>query len=424
MKKTPMIFRWAIIGLTVGPLCGYVVVIFKDIATASGTVLYTQVSEWYYVLPFGGALVVALLYVFVPGASGEGMPNYVETIRAGNRRFSARVTIAKFFSAAIVLASGGSGGMVGPVSRVTGGIGQEFGALLNRVGFEREVVRRAAVCGASAGVSAILGAPVAGALFAVEILYADGINYEDVFPALLASASSFLVVYTRPGYEPFLGTLRQSGGINLTYLPEIVVLAVVATGVGIVFCRFFSVVRDWMTRHVRTLSIRCLFGAAAVVVSAVVFGRTVLGPGTDFIKDVVQGGLPAVRGSSLAGEAGVRIAGFLLLLALGKMLATTFTIGSGLSAGLTYPSILMGACVGAAGARLAGLDPATNPETCYAFVACGVSALLASVMNIPLTAAILVTELFGLNQSVPGIIGSVAAYSLARHVVIYRYNTP
>ena len=425
MKKISLLLRWCAVGLTVGPLCGYVVVLFKRMATASSGLLYRDPAAWHYVTPLGGALVVALLYLFVPRAAGEGMPAYVDAIRGGKRRLPFTVTVAKFFSAGIVLVSGGSGGMVGPVARITGGLGQDIGAVLERIGLEAGVMRRAAICGAAAGISAVLGAPVAGGLFAVEILYADGISYEDVFPALLSSATAFLVVYTRVDYEPFLGRLQHTGEVNLAYLPAIVAVALAATLFGAGFCVFFSRVREWLYSRIPRLSLRCLFGAAAVVAVAAVFGRGVLGPGTDFLKNIVVGGLPEIRGAGLDGLASpsfVAIAGFLLLLCVGKALSTTFTIGSGLSAGLTYPSILMGAALGAAGARLAGVDPAMYLETHYAFVACGVSAVLASVMNIPLTSAILVAELFGLNQSVPGIIGSVAAYSLARDIVIYRYQ--
>lgn len=424
MKQLALLFRWSAVGLTVGPICGYVVVVFKRMATASGGVLYREPSGWHYLLPFAGAVVAALLYLFVPRAAGEGMPAYVDAIRSDDGRMPLRVTVAKFFSAVVVLVSGGSGGMVGPVARITGGLGQDIGGVLRRVGFEAGVVRRAAICGAAAGISAVLGAPVAGALFAVEVLYADGISYEDIFPALLSSATAFLVVYTRVDYEPFLGVLEHTGEVNLAYLPALVAVALAATLFGAGFCILFSRVREWLYRHVPRLSLRCIFGAAIVVVTATVFGRGVLGPGTDFIKDIVGGGLPEVRGTgleSLASPSFVTIAGFLVILAVGKALATTFTIGSGLSAGLTYPSILMGAALGAAGARLAGLDPELALDTHYAFVACGVSALLTSVMNIPLTSTILVAELFGLNQSVPGIIGSVVAYSLARNIVIYRY---
>jgi CIC family chloride channel protein len=425
LKKAAVLLRWSVIALTVGPACGYLVVLFKRMATSSGNLLYTHTGTWYYVLPLAGGFVAALLYLLVPGAAGEGMPTYVESVRSGEKRLPTRVTVMKFFTSGIVLASGGSGGMVGPMSRVTGGVGQDIGDVLKRLGLDPSVVRRSSLCGAAAGISAVLGAPVAGALFAVEILYADGISYEDVFPALLSSAASFCVVYTRADYAPFLGHLEHTSTFEFSYLPALVAVAVAATAFGALFCKWFSFAREWMYSRLPRLSTRCLFGAVMVVITAVLFGRAVLGPGTGFIEDIVAGRLPEVRGSGLLGapEGWTRTAAVLLVfLAFGKMFSTTFTIGSGLSAGLTYPSLLIGAAIGAAGGRIAGVEAAASPETHYAFVACGVAAVLSGVMNIPLTAAILVAEMFGLQQSVPGIIGSVIAYSLARHIVIYRYR--
>jgi len=422
VKRWVHFARWSLLALAVGPLCGYVTVLFKRMATVSADALYRTTGTYYFLLPIAGAALVAVLYFFLPAASGEGMPAYVRALGRTGERLTLRVTVAKFFSAGAVLASGGSGGMVGPVARITAGLGQDVGNVFRKLGLEAAVVRRAAICGAAGGISAVLAAPVAGALFAVEILYADGINYEDVFPALLSSGAAFLVVYTRPDYQPFLGELERTGELSLEFLPAMIVVAIAATLFGAFFCRFFTFVHGWMRRRVPRLSMRCLFGAVFVVVTAALFGRTVLGAGTAFIRDVVAGGLPEVTGAATAEINPARIAWILLLLAAGKMLATTFTVGSGLSAGLTYPSVLIGAALGSAGARLAGVPVASNLETQYAFAACGISAVLASVMNIPLTSAILVAELFGINQSVPGIIGSVVAYSLARHVVIYRYE--
>ncbi|MCD6405503.1 MAG: chloride channel protein, partial [Planctomycetes bacterium] len=151
MKRTPLLVRWSIIAVVVGPLCGYAVVLFKRMATASAEMLYQHTGTFYLALPLGGALVVALLYLFVPGAAGEGMPSYVESVRSGDKRLPFKVTIAKFFSAGIVLASGGSGGMVGPVSRVCAGLGQDVGRILPKIGFETTLVRHAAICGAAAG---------------------------------------------------------------------------------------------------------------------------------------------------------------------------------------------------------------------------------------------------------------------------------
>lgn len=425
MNRFTLLFKWLLIACVIGPLGGLTVIVFKRIATSGNAELYIGKGTLFYLLPIGGSAVVALIYLVVPRASGEGMPIYVESVREGNKRLPFSGTVAHFLAAAVVLASGGSGGMVGPMSRVCSGLGQEVSRVFPQSLLGKTVVRRATICGAAAGIGGILGAPITGGLFAVEILYADGISYVDVFPAMLASATSFLVVSSQPGWERFLGNLEHAGSVDLVFLPALLVLAVVVSGAGAFFSKFFKACSRGLERHVETLSIRVLAGTALLAATAGIFGyvgRASLGAGTQFIREITAGGLPAVRGMPQAATAAGAAAGILVLLALCKILTTTFTVGSGLTAGLTYPSILVGASLGAAGSHIAAMFTQVNIQTHYAFVACGVAAMLASVMNIPLTATVLVGELFGLEHSFVAIIGSVTAFALAKRVVIYPYK--
>ncbi len=424
VESLKTLLRWMVVAAAVGPACGYVAVLFKRLTLSAATDLYITRGNFFYLLPLAGAGMVAVLYFYIRDSS-EGGSAYVTALQDGDGRLSASGTLGHFVTAGIVLATGGSGGLVGPMVRVCAGVGQQVSRAVPDSLKDADAFRQAAICGASAGICGILGAPIAGGVFAVELLYADGIRYLDVFPAMLASAGAYAVVYTRADYEPFLGYINHPGGVHIRYLPAFVVLAAAVALFGVLFCKSFALVDRTTRRWVAHPSLRVLLGALLVAGTAWAFGpvgRASLGAGTLFIREIAAGHLPQVSGMPMPANAPLLIAGLLLVLALAKMLATSFTIGSGLSVGLTFPSVYMGASLGAAASQLASAVVPITFETHYAFVACGVAAMLTSVMNIPLAATVLVGEIFGLEQSFVAIIGSVVAFALAKPVVIYHYG--
>jgi len=108
------------------------------------------------------------------------------------------------------------------------------------------------------------------------------------------------------------------------------------------------------------------------------------------------------------------------LLACLKGATNCITVGSGLSAGFNGPSLIMGLFIGASVATLLGYTGSDGSY--YAFLAAGMAGLLSSSMNVPLSAAIMVSEIFGPAYSLPATVASLVAFQLSRSSSLYNYQ--
>ena len=116
------------------------------------------------------------------------------------------------------------------------------------------------------------------------------------------------------------------------------------------------------------------------------------------------------------------IAGFLLLALMVKIIATSFTVGSGMSGGFTGPLIILGVGSGALASRIIGFE-AGSPEY-FGFMACGLAATLASAANVPLAAIVITTRMFGGNgYLLPAITGAIIPFIIYKSRTIYEYTT-
>lgn len=424
MKGIRLVIKWLLVAGAVGSISGYAVVWFKRLAESDATVLYVSSGDLFYLLPLVGAAVAAVFYRILPGAFNEGLHSYVAWLRAGPGKLSLAGTIGHYFGTAIMLATGASGGFIGPMGRVCAGLGQEMGGALKWL-LDGETVRLATICGAAAGIGGVFGAPIAGAVFALEVMRPPDFRYRDLFPAMLAAVASHVVVSTRYDYVPFMGPFVHDGTVSFGYIPALILLAAAVTGVGAVFVWMFNRMTLHFEAGIRHVSVRVLVGAGLVAATAILFGavgRASLGAGTRFIQQIAAGGLPAVKGMPSEQEGPVLVALILLWLAASKMLTTTFTLSTGLSVGFSFPSILIGSALGSAAAHLVAASSVMSADSRLAFVACGMAAMLSAVMKVPFTAIILAAELLGPMQAFAAIIGSAIAFFLAKGVVLSKYR--
>ena len=118
----------------------------------------------------GGAIVGPLIYFFAREAKGHGVPEVMEAIALRGGRIRPRVAVVKALASAICIGTGGSVGREGPIVQIGSAIGSAFGQFIS-VSARR--LRTFVACGAAAGIAATFNAPIAGALFSVEIILGD-----------------------------------------------------------------------------------------------------------------------------------------------------------------------------------------------------------------------------------------------------------
>ena len=334
----------------------------------------------------------------------------------------------KFAATLATLGSGGSGGLEASAAL----IGENLGAAYYRLRAEgthpdglrhslfrpwtapnSEHLQVAQLSGVAAAVTALIGAPVAAAFFATEVMYRNRPLLDKFFysliSALVARVLSSLVTGARPMLfdVPFI----EEPPADVGYLVFLVLTAVVIAAVGQVFrlLRLASVA--WFERRLGNRWARLLLGAA--ITGLIAYGVVVLTrpfvPWDIGLKLVLGSGESAIN-MAFAGQLTLTLA---LIGLMAKMPATLATISSGGSAGLLVPSLFFGTMVATIFAKVGGL-----PET--VLIVPALTASLVAVVNTPLAALLLAIELFGSSYVVPAVLALLIAYLLSNPRTIYR----
>ncbi|MDO0939052.1 chloride channel protein [Streptomyces sp. DG2A-72] len=323
----------------------------------------------------GGLLYGPLVNRFAKEARGHGVPEVMLAVAQGGGRISPKVAVVKTLASALTIGSGGSVGREGPIVQ----IGSALGSTLGRVAQVTEGRMKLLVaCGAAGGIAATFNAPLAGVFFAMELIL--GTFSAEAFGAtVLASVTASVIGRAAFGDVAFLN-LPAFHVDHLAQYALFALLGVVAAVVGVGFSRFLYLVEDtcdWAWRGPEWL--RPAVGGLALGLVLLVLPQ-MYGVGYPVLEKATEGGYAV---------------GFLLLLLVGKMVATSLTIGIGGSGGVFAPSLFIGAMLGAAyGIGVRDLLPGTAGAVgAYALVAMG--AVFAGAARAPITAVVILFELTG-----------------------------
>ena len=368
-------------------------------------------------LPVIGAVVTGgVFYYLQPEAAGEGIPCYIGAVNEEGGRFSFSVTVFKFLSAVATLATQGNGGIIGPLGRVSSGLLSliQEGLAKLKIGFNEGDIRTASICGLAATVSAVFHAPIGGGILAVEIIKRDHMDYSDLFPAILASATSmyFCNLLGRDGFYTFEA---PHVFMDISCMFYVVILAFSTGFSGALFTWFYIKTTQVLKRNegkfFRKVTI-CSFLSAALALSV---HPEILGTSQGLIKTLLSGDLTLITDQ----KGPIPIFLFLLVIALTKGICNCITVGSGMSAGFLGPATIIGMLLGASLSVKEGVE--VGSSTYYAFVAAGFAGMLASTMNIPQAAGVITLEVFGLHYSLPAAIAIVVAFQITKHRTIYDF---
>jgi CIC family chloride channel protein len=367
------------------------------------------------IVALGGALTGFIVQRFAPEAGGHGTDEAVEAFHRRGGVIRTRVPIVKIIASAITLGSGGSGGREGPIAQIGAGFGSVLGTRLGLPDHSRRVLLAA---GVGAGVGSIFRAPLAGALFAAEVLYSDPEFEADVIiPAALASIVAYCVFSLRFGFGSLFETPRFVFGSALELVPYTVLALVLALAAG-VFVRVFYGLHAFFRRLPVPPMWRPAIGGFAT-------GALALGAysalGDLRALDVLSFGYGSIQ-QALEGRLPMTI---LLVLALGKILTTSFSIGSGGSGGVFGPSMVIGGALGGAvGLTAQALMPSviTQPG---AFVVVGMAGFFAAAANTPISTLVMVSEMTGsYGLLLPALWVCALAYLVGRRWTLYRSQVP
>ncbi|MCA9137670.1 MAG: chloride channel protein, partial [Planctomycetales bacterium] len=330
-----------------------------------------------------------------------------------------RIPFVKTVASAITLGTGGSGGREGPIALIGAGFGSWMATRLRLSNRERRVLLAA---GMGARIGAIFRAPLAGAVFAGEILYSDAELEADVIvPAAAASVIAYSVyVQSLPvpsRFVPLFGADLEHSFVSTVQLPAYALLAIVLFVMGAIYVKILLGSQVAFRRLPIFAHLRPAIGAALAGTFGVGlyywFGsnRYLLGSlGTGY-------GLLQIAVTA-AGQIGIFC---LIAIALAKIVTTSLTIGSGGSGGVFGPSMVIGGCTGAAvGLTLQRVwpDVFTEPE---AFAVVGMAGFFSGIARAPISTIIMVRALTGdYGLLLPTMLVSTLTFVLSQHFRLYQ----
>lgn len=416
-KSYHFLIKWMFISICAGTIGSLVVRSFFLLSGfISGQLLTFSVPVPFWAL--AGALVAGgIIYKIQPHSAGEGIPSYLRGIRIHKGDLLISVTFFKYWAALATLSTFGNGGIVGPLGRVSSGLMAFLEKQLTRfhIGFNRYDQRTAAICGLAATVGAVFHASIGGGIFAVEIIQRARMGYKDLFPAILSSTTAVFICKLL-GWSSFYKLSAVDAFMDTGAIGWLVLLAVLAGLLGGLYTTLYKFIARRIKRKEGNVLLKVLGGSLVASFLAWFINPELLGTSKNMIAAIFTGNLSVLLGN-LQGFAPVSL--LLIVMLTVKAVCNCITVGSGMSAGFTGPSAMIGMLFGAAMAHLIGVP--AGSATFHAFVAAGFSGMLASSMNIPLAAAVMTTEVFGLHYSFSAALAAIIGFQMTRHQTIYDY---
>ncbi|MBN2171749.1 MAG: chloride channel protein [Candidatus Krumholzibacteriota bacterium] len=347
----------------------------------------------------GGALVGLIVKYLAPEARGHGVPEVMLAVARLGGVIRPVVAVAKSFASALCIATGGSVGREGPIVQIGAAIGSTVGQLLR---MPTRQIRTGVGCGAAAGIAATFNAPIAGAFFATEVIlgeFSTGAFGAVVISSVSATVVSRMLLGDVPAFA-----IPEYSIVHPAEMLTYAVLGLLAALIGVAFVRALHASEDLFERLRRVPDwIKPVIGGLGIGALGLALPQ-IMGVGYDTI------------GATLHGDIAL---GLLLAVLAVKLVATTFTLGSGGSGGIFAPSLFMGAALGGAVGLLARLVVPFPMASSGAYAVVGMGALVAAATHAPITAILIIFELTGDYGVIPGlmvscIIGTLLAQRMYR----------
>ncbi|MBL7882152.1 MAG: chloride channel protein [Chryseobacterium gambrini] len=404
-------------GIIVGCSAGLAGVILKTLVHNIHHFITTKVHFEYQILfyiifPFLGiVLTTSIVLTIFKGQDRKGIGAILYEIAQNSSIVSSVKMYSQIVQSAITVGFGGSAGLESPIAVTGAAIGSNF-AQTYRLSYKERTLLLAA--GATAGIASAFNAPIAGIMFAFEILL-TGVVFTDFIPLVVAAVCGSLLSRILL-QEDVLFRFYTREAFNYKNVPYYLILGIV-TGL---YARYFVVISQKVEHFIKGLKMsrlrKAMFGGAVLSLLCVLF-PPLFGEGYDTVKAFTNGNTHNIIQNSFFRYFEIKdftIIIFLILVLLLKAFATSFTIFSGGNGGNFAPSLFAGGTVGylfAVVCQQIGFTdvPVTN------LVLVGMAGAMSGVMYAPLTAIFLIAESsFGYDLFIPLMIVSIISYLIAK----------
>jgi CIC family chloride channel protein len=376
----------AVLAVGVGLAGGLGAVVFRYLIDFFQTLTYGSSEEllsvvlalpWYlkvWVPVVGGLVVGPLVYFFAKEAKGHGVPEVMEAVAMKGGVIRKRVVFVKTLASAICIGTGGSVGREGPIVQIGSAVGSTLGQMFK---VSQDRMRTLVGCGAAAGIAATFNAPIAGSMFALEVVLGD-FGLGTFSPIVISSVAATAISRAFLGDTPAF-IVPAYNLVSAWEFPMYVVLGLFCAVVGVTFTTVLYRIEDLFDDIKFPEYLKGIIGGL------------ILGAAGLFFPEILGVGYGAIDLALMQ-----KMAWWLLLVLIGlKILATSITIGSGGSGGIFAPSLFMGAMAGGFfGAVVHHWFPTlTASPGAYSIVAMG--AVVSATTHGPLAAMLILFEMTG-----------------------------
>lgn len=382
------IIKWAVLATLTGIIVGLSSTFF--LKSLGWSMDWAQTHPYYFLLlPVVLFLSSLMIKYLAPDAEGHGTEKVIEAIHKRWGKIKLAVVPVKLAATIITIAGGGSAGKEGPSAQIGAGMASALADLLR---LTKEDRKKLVICGISAGFATVFGTPVAGALFAVEVLVLGKILQDVLFPSLVAAIISFQIA-------KFFGLTYFHQLIHLGRFSQVLFIEILLSGlffglVALLLVETLKLAEKLSKRLTLWKPFKGLIGGTIIVILALILSPRYLGLGVNTIETAINGGhVPA-------------------LAFVWKMLFTSLTLSMGGSGGILTPVFFIGTTAGSTFAHIFHLNPAV-------FAAIGLVALLAGAANTPIAASVMAIEMFGPQIGSYAAIACVVSYIAAGHRSVY-----
>lgn len=388
---------YAVLGIVAGIASGLVVLAFelairecaRLFGVGDGGEGFETLPRWLaFALPAGGASVLGLLYMLLKPEDREtGIVHVVSRMHSHYGALPLRNALLQFVAGAFALGTGQSGGREGPGVHLGGAVNSLLGQGLR---LPNNSLRTLIACGTAGGIAAAFHTPLAGVIFAMEVIIVE-YSVAGFIPVMLSAVAASAVSRTLSGGDEALLGISVTDLNSLWEIPYIVLLGFVC---GLAIAAFIRILHFTLQFAHWPVAIR--FAIAGIFTGAIALAvPETLGLGYDSLGLILDNQF---------------LVGMLLLLAGCKILATAVSCGAGLPVGVIGPSLLIGACIGGAMGAIAQILQPELSSDIPLYIAIGMAATMGAILNAPLAAILAVIELTqSINIAMPALLAIVAA---------------
>lgn len=376
-------------------------------------------NYYYLFLPLLGILFTQLVVrYFFKGRLRKGVGFVHESVANKSGIIPREHMYGHIVTSSLTVGLGGSAGLEAPIALTGAAFGSNF-AQRYQLSYKDRILLIA--CGAAAGIGAAFNAPIAGVLFAIEVLLLD-ISISAFIPLIISAATGALVSNIIL-HGDILLNFKATQDFNYSNLPFYLLLGLFTGTVAVYHSRFFTRVEHYFRDREFGILQKSVLGGSALAALIFVF-PTLFGEGYESIRWLADNQAGNVIEGSILERFGrnewvlLIFVGFVMIF---KALATGITLGSGGNGGNFAPSLFVGAYAGFFLSRFFNLLDFKLPESNFTLV--GMAGILSGVYHAPLTAIFLIAEITGgYNLMIPLMIVSSISYAMSRYFEPYSMD--